>query len=106
MSARRDLSLEEVKQGLADGSILLVDVREPHEFAAARIPGAVNLPLSSFDAAGIAPHPGQMVVFSCRSGVRSLKAIEASLAQGFPYGAHYPGSLLEWAQAGEAVEAD
>jgi rhodanese-related sulfurtransferase len=45
------------------------------------------------------------VVFSCRSGVRTLKAIGASLDAGFPYDAHYPGSMLEWAQAGEEIEA-
>jgi 3-mercaptopyruvate sulfurtransferase SseA len=36
---------DEVKAGLADGSIALVDVREPHEFAAGHIPGATLLPL-------------------------------------------------------------
>jgi rhodanese-related sulfurtransferase len=102
---RRDLSLDEVKRGLAEDSILLVDVREPHEFEAARIPGAVNLPLSVFDPALIEPRPGQMVVFSCRSGVRSLTAIDASLAAGFPYEAHYPGAMLEWMREGEEIES-
>jgi rhodanese-related sulfurtransferase len=100
-----DLSLDEVKRGLADGSILLVDVREPHEFDAARIPGAVNLPLSVFDPALIEPAPGQTVVFSCRSGKRSLTAIDASLAAGFLYRAHYPGAMLEWMREGEEVES-
>jgi rhodanese-related sulfurtransferase len=104
MSGPRDYSLDEIKRGLAEDSILLVDVREPHEFAAGHIPGAVNLPLSSFDPASIAAKPGQQVVFSCRSGVRTLKAIGASLEAGFPYEAHYPGSMLEWVQAGEDIE--
>ena len=104
MSGQRDYSLDEIKRGLAEDSILLVDVREPHEFAAGHIPGAVNLPLSSFDPASIAAKPGQQVVFSCRSGVRTLKAIGASLEAGFPYEAHYPGSMLEWVQAGEDIE--
>ena len=104
MQERRDFSLDEVKQGLAEGSVLLVDVREPHEFQAARIPGAVNLPLSVFDPALIEPQPGQTVVFSCRSGVRSLTAIDASLAAGFLYRAHYPGAMLEWMREGEEVE--
>ena len=104
MSGPRDYSLDEVKRGLAEDSILLVDVREPHEFAAGHIPGAVNLPLSSFDPVSIAAKPGQEVVFSCRSGVRTLKAISASLEAGFPFEAHYPGSMLEWVQAGEEIE--
>ncbi|MGH6867908.1 MAG: rhodanese-like domain-containing protein, partial [Methylocella sp.] len=35
-----NVSIDELKKGLADGSILLVDVREPNEYAAGRIPGA------------------------------------------------------------------
>ncbi len=40
-----DVSLKDLKAGLADGSIVLVDVREPHEFAAGHIPGASLNPL-------------------------------------------------------------
>ena len=104
MSDQRDFTLDEVKDGLASRSILLVDVREPHEFALAHIPGAINVPLSTFDPGAIAPQPGQAVVFSCRSGVRTLKAIAASRASGFPYDAHFPGSMLEWTAAGEPVQ--
>jgi len=41
-----DVEVEEVKQGLADGSMLVVDVREPHEYAAGHIPTAINVPWS------------------------------------------------------------
>src|SRR5581483_6832693 len=34
-----------------DGGAAIVDVREPHEFVAGHVPGAVNLPLSRFDPA-------------------------------------------------------
>lgn len=36
-----DLDREAIKEGLREGSFVLVDVREPHEFAAGHIPGAV-----------------------------------------------------------------
>ena len=55
-----DLDRETVKRGLADGSLVLVDVREPHEFAAGHIPGSVSLPLSMFDPAQLPD--GQRVV--------------------------------------------
>ena len=63
MSDQRDFTLDEVKDGLASRSILLVDVREPHEFALAHIPGAVNVPLSTFDpgADRAAARPGRGV---------------------------------------------
>ena len=37
---------EELKKGLADGTVVLIDVREPNEYAAGHIPGAASLPLS------------------------------------------------------------
>ncbi len=48
-----DLDLETIREGLADGSILLIDVREPHEFQMGHIPDSVSLPLSTFDPAAI-----------------------------------------------------
>ena len=62
-----DLDRETVKRGLADGSLVLVDVREPHEFAAGHIPGAVSLPLSMFDPRS--SPSGQRVVFSLPAGI-------------------------------------
>jgi rhodanese-related sulfurtransferase len=35
-------------RAVADKSRAIVDVREPHEYAAGHIPCAINLPLSSF----------------------------------------------------------
>ena len=73
-----DLDREAVKQGLREGSFVLVDVREPHEFAAGHIPGAVSQPLSTFDPSALPQ--GKRVVFSCAAGVRSVRALE--FAQG------------------------
>ena len=49
-----DLDRETVKQGLDDGSMLIIDVREPHEYEAGHIPGAVSHPLSGFDPQAVA----------------------------------------------------
>ena len=71
-----DVSLKDLKEGLADGSIVLVDVREPHEYAAGHIPGSTLNPLQSFDTDALpAPQPGKRIVFSCRSGRRSITAL-------------------------------
>ena len=53
-----DLDIDDIKAGLADGSILLVDVREPHEFAAGHVPGLVSRPLSRFYPAVLPNEPG------------------------------------------------
>jgi rhodanese-related sulfurtransferase len=97
-----DLDRQDVKQGLADGSIVLVDVREPHEFAAGHIPGAVLNPLSAFDPSALPT--GKRIVFSCAAGVRSLRAIEFAQAAGRDIREHYKGGFKDWAAAGEPIE--
>jgi rhodanese-related sulfurtransferase len=96
----RDLSPQEVAEGLRQGRILLVDVREPNETAVERFPEAVIVPLSTFDPAAIPDPAGRDVVFACRSGRRSVTASLAAQEQGFPYGAHLAGGILAWKQAG------
>ncbi len=98
-----DLTIDEVKQGLEDGSIVLVDVREPHEFAAGHIPNSVSHPLSSFDPDALPVGEGKRIVFSCASGVRSLRAIEFAQAAGLDVREHYKGGFKEWSAAGEPV---
>jgi rhodanese-related sulfurtransferase len=100
-----NVSRDELKKGLADGSILLVDVREPNEYAAGRIPGATLNPLQKFDPQALPKAPGKRVVLSCRSGRRSLTALELARKAGrSDVRAHYPGGFQEWANAGEPVE--
>lgn len=100
------LDRDAIKRGLADGSILLVDVREPNEFEAGHIPGAVLFPLSTFDAAQLPDAGGRRLVFSCRSGKRSQTAIAHAAAAGLSWREHYAGGFLDWAEAGEPVSRD
>jgi rhodanese-related sulfurtransferase len=100
----RDLTPAEVARGLAEGRMVLVDVREPNETALERFPDAVLLPLSAFDAAAIPAPQGREVVFACRSGRRSVTASLAAQEQGFAYGAHLAGGILAWKAAGLPTE--
>lgn len=96
----RDLKAEDVARGIADGSVLLVDVRELHEVAVEAYPDAVVVPLSTFDVAQI-PDPGfKQVVFACRSGRRSVTASLAAQEAGLPHDSHLEGGILAWKQAG------
>lgn len=98
--AVENLTVEQVKAGLEDGTILLVDVREPNELAFERIPGAVDFPLSIFDPSTLPDPAGKRLVFSCRSGRRSVTASKAAQAAGLPYDAHMAGGILAWKAAG------
>lgn len=95
-----NLEPAEVARRLAAGEILLVDVREPAEFAAERISGALLYPLSTFDAVRLPPDGPRQLVFHCGSGKRSLAAAERRLAAGATRAAHMRGGMLAWKAAG------
>jgi rhodanese-related sulfurtransferase len=101
-----DLDRETVKRGLSDGSMLLIDVRESHEFAAGHIPGAVSHPLSAFDPdalGALIAGDGRRPVLSCAAGVRSVHALMAAQNAGLDISEHYEGGFKDWYGAGEAV---
>ena len=95
-----DLTPEDVSKGMAEGRYLLVDVREPNEVAVEAYPGAVVVPLSTFDPRSIPDPAGKEVVFACRSGKRSVTASLAAQAAGLSYDKHLAGGILGWKAAG------
>jgi sulfur-carrier protein adenylyltransferase/sulfurtransferase len=79
------------------GHIAIVDVREPREFAVARLPDAVNIPVGELQAR-MGSLPEGRVVFVCRSGARSLNAAALASRAGVEDIAHLEGGLLAWAR--------
>ena len=98
------ITREEVKAGLADGSIILVDVREQNEYNAGHIAGAVLMPMSSFDPAKLPKSDGKRVVLYCHSGRRAGLAAAQAEAAGRTDTSVYAGSMNDWLAAGEPVE--
>lgn len=99
-----DWTPEEVSQGLREGRVVLVDVREPNETTIERYPGAAIVPLSRFDPSAIKVGDGQEVVFACRSGRRSVTAALQAQEKGFAYTCHLAGGILAWKAAGLPTE--
>lgn len=100
MSEPRDYTPQEVKEGMADDTLILVDVREEGEFEAEHIPGAILNPLSSFDVAAIPEAGDKSVVLSCRSGGRSARAFAQAEASGRKLAGHLAGGIMAWKSAG------
>lgn len=100
----RDVGTDELRSGLADGSILVVDVREPNEHLGGMIPGSLAMPLSRFDPSALPTGEGKRIVFSCAAGVRSRVAIEVSRRAGLDVSEHYLPGFKGWVAAGGAVE--
>jgi rhodanese-related sulfurtransferase len=90
---------EEVHAALLKAEIMLVDVREPQEYAFERIHGALLYPLSTFDPEAL-PRDGRKLVLHCAGGVRSLKAAHKLLEAGHPHVTHVEGGLAAWKAAG------
>src|SRR5215471_4597090 len=101
----RDLTPDEVARGIAEGKILLVDVREPNETAVERYPEAVYLPLSQFDPAAIPDPGGREVVFACQVGKRSVTASQIAQSAGLPYDKHLAGGMHAWKALGLPTES-
>lgn len=82
----------------------MLDVREPHEWAAGRIAGAVHIPLAEVpDRLGDLPDADLLVV--CRSGRRSERAAQWLSMNGWD-AFNLDGGLLAWVRAGLPLTAD
>jgi rhodanese-related sulfurtransferase len=94
------ISPEEIAQSLSRGEIVLIDVREPMEYASERIHGALLYPLSTFDPALLPRDEKRPIAFHCGSGKRSATAFAAAASAGVPLRAHMRGGIGAWKMAG------
>jgi len=86
---------------------LVVDVREPNEYASGHVLGAKNLPLARLEAAGadLAKRKDRpLIVYGDGAGDRAAKAAAALRKQGFARVLNLAGGLGAWQQAGLPVE--
>lgn len=97
------ISARDAEQLIREGA-LLVDIREPDEFARTHIPGALNIPLAKLD--GLETGERQ-VLFHCRSGARTQSnAVRLAEASGDAPCYIVEGGLDAWAKAGLPVAHD
>jgi rhodanese-related sulfurtransferase len=65
-----------LKSWLDAGEAVVVDVREPREYASGHIEGSTLVPLGSLHPGALPEHSGQKLVMLCRVGNRSLFACQ------------------------------
>lgn len=100
------LAPQEVQARLAAGRALLVDIREPDEFARAHIAGSRSQPLSALERAHLDVAPDTDVIFTCRSGMRTAGACDRLAARISGQAYVLDGGLDAWTRAGLPVEQD
>ena len=79
---------------------LLLDVREPFELGICQIAGNVNIPLGQLPQrlAELGAWKDKLVVSQCKSGRRSMKALETLKKHGFTNVVNLEGGILAWAE--------
>jgi len=94
-----EISVEDLKKKFAaNDDFILIDVREPEEFASSRIPGSVLIPKAAFfDATALDRLPrDKEIILHCRSGVRSAHCLAIIQGAGFMNSRHLSGGILAW----------
>ncbi|HWD40186.1 MAG TPA: molybdopterin-synthase adenylyltransferase MoeB [Fimbriimonas sp.] len=87
-----------------DEPFTLIDVREPYEYAIARIPGARLIPLGDLPNHLQELDKSQKTVLHCQSGVRSVKAARLLQEAGFQTVLNLQGGIDAWMKIGGQVE--
>ncbi len=103
MSASSDISPSAALAAVDRGEVLLLDVREDHEWDAGHAPGAVHVPLGRL-------HPDAVpqdrpVVVVCHLGGRSAMAAQALAGIGYAV-RNLGGGMDAWSAAGLPVVRD
>ena len=99
----QDVEATTLKTWLERREALLIDVREPPEYAAEHIPDATLLPLSTFDPTRVPQEAGKKVVLHCVMGMRSAQAGQKLLDAGFTTVYNFRGGVQAWKDAGYAT---
>lgn len=102
------ISPVEAGRRIADGSAVLVDIREPMEHAREAIPGARSVPLSSFDASNLSMQLGgaPTVIFHCQTGKRTVDNESRLASCALPEVYVLEGGLNAWKSAGLPTKID
>jgi len=92
---------QELKERLDAGeSVIVLDVREPHETAGGIIPGAVVIPLGQLERRWEEVKEANEVVVYCALGARSLQAAGFLRAQGVFNATSMDGGIFAWTEIG------
>ncbi len=90
---------------LNEQGALLLDVREPNEYAEIHAPNSTLIPLGQLKTRfnELAAYKDKSIAVICRSGVRSAAATQLLLDVGYGHASNVRGGIIAWERAGLAV---
>jgi rhodanese-related sulfurtransferase len=100
--ASLEVTPEQAQAALAEDQAQLIDVREPYEWEAGRIDGALHIELNELGANAAKVDTDRPVIFSCRVGSRSAMAAQAFRGVGVD-AYSMAGGLQRWADEGRPI---
>jgi rhodanese-related sulfurtransferase len=92
----KTVSIAELADKLSRDKQVLIDVREPHEFSAGHVKGAVNVPLGQLAARSSKFDPHVETYLICQSGRRSVTAAKLLTRAGFEHAYSVKGGTAAW----------
>jgi len=95
-----EVSVHDMRKALEkpELNICVIDVREPDEYEIAAIRGVPLIPLGTLPQRFTELDPNKHIYVHCKSGVRSLKAVQFLKEQGFKYAKSVKGGILAWSE--------
>lgn len=102
----QQLSVEELASWLAQSerpAPMLLDVREPWEFALCKLPGSVSMPMNSIPQRLAELERTETIVCICHHGMRSLQVARFLEQNGFTDITNLHGGVHAWAQQVDAA---
>ncbi|MCZ4408710.1 rhodanese-like domain-containing protein [Cryomorphaceae bacterium 1068] len=104
-----EVEVSEASELIAQGNLILLDVRTPGEVNQGYIEGALNLNISTWDEfkAGVDQlDKTEPVMVYCKVGGRSHQAAVYLVENGFTQVYDIKGGILAWEKAGEPLKKD
>ncbi len=98
------ITIEEAREMLSRDDVVVIDVREPHEYARGHLPGAKLIPVNSLFVRHQELPKDKEIIFVCAVGQRSALACEIAAASGFSRIYNLEGGTEAWIKAGLPIE--
>ena len=99
--AVREIDVDALENRSPDAVVL--DVREPEEYAHGHVPGAINLPQADLASRLDEVPRDRPVITVCQRGIRSLRAAQFLMQMGIDQVASVKGGTVAWQRAGKPV---
>ena len=93
-----EITVEQLKEKMAKGGVLVVDVRETHELDICKLQGTKHIPMGEVADRIKELDPEAEILVHCRSGGRSGKVVAFLQQNGYKKVFNVAGGILAWAE--------